>query len=215
VIWGCDEIVAAADSKEVGSGAIGSNVCKIRPAKGAFLVMSGMSGADEVGYDPVPIALEACEEGTSMADKVTRFAALVTPRLLLAIEYVRANHPADYERYLGERIALGVTLFGNEGQQLAVSSWQLKASTGETRRADAVRSLDFVPILSAPGLTAENFMKKNSIGSVRAKPRVAAKSFVEAAIHDSPEEVGGPVHMLSVTRRNARWIEQTDACPDL
>lgn len=219
-------IFIGADSKAIrgGNKADTVSLCKIEQLGKFYYAGAGLSDNPFVSYKLSKIVEEAFREGKTLTDKINRFERLVQTPLSKALEYVRRDNPRffkdTFER--GDRVALEVVFAGVVD---GVPALTLRGFTIER----------FHPISASPTHrrncpgdcptgTHIYYMgwNKAMVNYAAMNPRVwdvgavpAINKLLQIQANSTPNEVGGPIDILYITKDSAQWIQKKPECGEV
>jgi len=217
------EIVVGADSKAVALNETrdASVACKIIQVGKVFFASAKLAGDQQGRFDVAAVATESIQQGGALAEITTRFKNLIKGPVLSYLRRVkRTQSPAVFDQIcpVGTGSVLDIVFFGIEDQTPTLYLCSLfNEADYDLNDIDAsiegLRGSGYIPLGHTDSvrqiLEAEpDYFKRN--GNIR-----GVKKLLEVAIEDSPEYVGGPICLLRIDKKSARWLERPAHCPPI
>jgi hypothetical protein len=212
-----NEIVAGSDGMQVSGHDIDHPaICKIGTGGGLFFTIGGMADCDEVGYHAPALMGELLDgaTGSTIAERTNAIERALAAACNEGRKFVELNEPHNLERFLDGKATLHIVVFGVINGSLGVSYRDIWED--HTKRLDVTQPRN--PLLASPNpQTLPRFVAANGndLNKVRSDPRGSSRRFLEMAAEDSPDMVGPPFHILSITPAGAEWVAKSKECFDL
>lgn len=229
-VWNPRETVIAADSKEgLVSLADGTRqdriACKIYRFGSLFYAYSGtIATHSQSGFDARLLIEKALSKGKFVSGKAQGFEDTVTAPLLKALEMVRQDNLAYFERELLKGNPLQLLIAGIEDGKAVMSVRGFKIISGhsapiqlQTTRIDCPQ--DCAPqgkyVLLGEHNAIDRFLSNPANNDIWNHGLISAASFlVSLEIFGTPQTVGPPVDILRITRTGAEWIQKKPECEE-
>jgi len=220
-----NEIVVAADSRSVSGNGIPNPepICKIRRFGDAYVVVNGMSQDTPSGYEVFSVLKAASERRGHLTDKISAFESMVKAPLEKALNRLRHENPAAFQRNAIKIAPLGVNFFGIERGVLALYNRRFVATPSANngvliiieRRgcpgADCPEGVAFATVSAAE--FRERFERENP-NFIQGSLVEAARKFVQMQIDEKVVDVGPPIDILRITKTGAKWIQKKPECEE-
>lgn len=217
IIWTPNQVVMAADSQGTFTGGIKRPVCKIYALNGAFFGVGALVGDD--GFS-VPRIIRQLLGGKPVSQ--TSISAIEEPlRLALAayVPSVQKKDPTQWEKLRTEGVST-VVFVGYEALRGAfVEGRSFRWS--DRRIVDVFK--DGCPHENICGQikvfwlgqhsAIERYITSPNFRMDGMAPIDLARTLVQLEIDGKADGVAGPIDILSITSRGARWVQKKNTCP--
>lgn len=219
-----EDVVIAADSKELypygnaESHATVIEVCKIRRSEDVYFASAGIGGDQNEGFDVRQVAAQAMRYRGDLQGKAEEFQRLIKTPLIKILEVLRKQDLTQYKKFLLGAPLITVfvrvedrslTFLANEVTFIETSQGSIELNQRLYKCPGACRLPTTVPIGSSQRadeleLQAKDFWERGSVNGVR--------ELMMASIADRPDEAGGPINILRLTKTGAEWVEGNKSC---
>ena len=232
-----DEIVAAADSKEIIDvlvpGFVSSrNVCKIHKIRDRFYfavagyrgVVNPLTGTAAKRPRGEISTVEDAVFGSykanlSTQENVDLWQQSITSFLMKSLDERRREIPEYFKRNFSILSTTDVVFFGIENEAIAVHHLQFRAQDEPQIKILATRWMcpgdcqdsTLVPIFMGESYAMESHWTERRL-NLDDRLSKTAEALVDAAIEANPKGVGGPIDILRITREKSSWIKVKREC---
>jgi hypothetical protein len=223
-------IVVGADSLsgELSSGASKtSSLCKIRKTGNVYVSMAGYISATSNGFDAYRLASSAIAHSTGVAESAKQFARLSIRPFQESVSHERRYHPDLYKSETKRGAdALVIFFMSFENSVPTFASVTFTITEDSTEKVSVATHLDFCPGHGCPGATTGPgnlvFLTLGVVGAIdrfvgdhaafptdlHNDPVSTIRRLIEIEIRESPDLVGLPIDILTISKDGATWSQR-------
>jgi hypothetical protein len=210
-LWTPDRVVLGADSLVVlNEGLPKASGCKIAHEGSTFFALSGLVEDQATGLSVQAAATEAARQGGEMPATIGRFVIDVTPKLAKALDLLKREAAMDYEYLKSGRPVLQAIFAGlqNGAPVMATVGFNLDPA-GDLRQQTNLVSAGTPRLIYAGQQGRIREYLKTHRDWLSAS---VIKDLVQLEVDVNSGVVGGPVDLLVLDAKGARWLAKKPEC---
>ena len=214
------ELIVAADSAQGDDGTLDLQLCKIRRANDVFVAIAGYVEYEYTAFNAYDIAFETF--GSSgpvdpLAERHQQFETRVVSEMITALRHTSLNRPDFYRSVFERRLVLETLVFGNGKDG---PFYYRRSYVGQSARSNPLLMLSTFGDCLANctknaflGVSAPiQVFRTKSVDSWKMPLSDAATMLVRRVMKASPQDVGGEIDVIRVTRDGACWVRHKKHC---
>ncbi|MBI1766165.1 MAG: hypothetical protein HYR56_32580 [Acidobacteria bacterium] len=186
--------------------------CKIRTAKGAFIAIAGFWGGSETG-DLYAVAIKAANDGRTLKEKATIFASRLREPLKKDLEKIRTTDIQYYtEKYVGHAVQSIFVGIENGVPTIVYQGFKTINLPTQPVRIKPIQVITNGLIIGhqeAVSRYLDDTMFWGKWGLVS-----GCRKLIEIQSTATPDDVGGEIRILRITKTGNQWIEGKKGCED-
>jgi len=220
-------VVLASDSRFTGvssGGIIYKSDCKIGQSGGVFFASSGFYESP-TGFNAYDLIRKASADGFGIASTGDRFQQIALEPFKAAVEWIRKNSPAQFEKSCNNGDCLKVVFVGIEGgvPKLSIRNFHVTTS-GAHVVVEPSGHHDCPPDCTGPAEQIIIGYADNANAILKRTPFFwdmngfigGSDKLIRQEMKANPKDVGLPVSILFIDMSGPHWIpEHQGVCPDI